>query len=508
MIAATEDRAPTPHPAGTLVFPTTATERSRVSRLHKAGGAVQLAPGIYAVGSTLTPVQLAEHHHHAIIARVWPGAVICDRTALAGARPCEGYVFLCQPELDRATDLALPGLVLSPRVGPGPLPGDMPLPHGLHLSGSVRQLIENVPGRGRPPTGKPSRAAGMQAVEDKMELEARTGGGGRIKAMLSQLDLVRGNFPPPAVEKVRERLAALLGTGMGVAPQSPRLAARLLGEPFDQHRLDLLSALVGRLSEVAPIPRPALGGRSRWAWEPFFEAYFSNFIEGTEFGVHEARRIAVDGEVPASRPQDAHDVAATYRIVSDPDLSRQVPTTAAELLELLQARHADLLASRPDKRPGQFKQHQNYAGGYAFAAPEAVPGTLRRGFDLIADVRDPFHRAVAMMLLLTEVHPFDDGNGRLARMMANAELSVAGQVRIVIPTNYRNDYLAGLVGVSNGAGQGQTLISVLDYAQRWTAAVDWSTFERADAQMTQVSAYVDAGIAERTGARLRMPSDS
>lgn len=57
-----------------------------------------------------------------------------------------------------------------------------------------------------------------------------------------------------------------------------------------------------------------------------------------------------------------------------------------------------------------------------------------------------------MMLLLTEVHPFDDGNGRVARILANAELST-GQVRIVIPSSYRNDYLAGLNGVSNRAGQ-------------------------------------------------------
>lgn len=77
-----------------------------------------------------------------------------------------------------------------------------------------------------------------------------------------------------------------------------------------------------------------------------------------------------------------------------------------------------------------------------------------------------------MMLLLTEAHPFDDGNGRIARILANVELSHAGQVRIIIPTRYRNDYLAGLNGVSNSAGQGQTLIAVLDFAQRWTASVD------------------------------------
>lgn len=89
--------------------------------------------------------------------------------------------------------------------------------------------------------------------------------------------------------------------------------------------------------------------------------------------------------------------------------------------------------------------------------------------------------------------------------MANAELTRAGQVRIVVPTSYRNNYLAGLVGVSNGAGRGQTLISVLEFAQRWTAAVDWTTYEEAHEQMDAANAYVDPGVAESTGRRLRMP---
>jgi Fic family protein len=238
---------------------------------------------------------------------------------------------------------------------------------------------------------------------------------------------------------------------------------------------------------------------------PFFESYFSNFIEGTQFGVEEARRIAIDGEVPAARPQDAHDIAATYRIASDPVLSKTVPTSGDQLLELLAERHSTLMAARDDKRPGQFKRIQNYAGGYAFVAPEMVRGTLLRGFDAIAPVTDPLQRAVAVMLLVTEAHPFDDGNGRIARLFANAELAVAGQVRIIIPTVYRNNYLAGLVGVSNGAGDGQTLHSVLDFAQRWTAMVDWSSYERANADLLSVNAYLDSGVAESSGVRLRLP---
>jgi hypothetical protein len=37
----------------------------------------------------------------------------------------------------------------------------------------------------------------------------------------------------------------------------------------------------------------------------------------------------------------------------------------------------------------------------------------------------PFKRAAFMLFLISEVHPFIDGNGRVARVMMNAEL-VAG----------------------------------------------------------------------------------
>jgi hypothetical protein len=132
-------------------------------------------------------------------------------------------------------------------------------------------------------------------------------------------------------------------------------------------------------------------------------------------------------------------------------------------------------------------------------------GTLRRGFDVFAGITDPFQRAVALMLLITECHPFEDGNGRIARMMANGALSAGGQVRIVIPTIYRNNYLAGLAGVSNRAGRGETLVSVLSFAQRWTAAVDWSSFDVSDATLRQLNVYMDPGLAETAGLRLRLP---
>jgi hypothetical protein len=424
---------------------------------------------------------------------------------MAGGQPYKGWMFIAHPDPQRTQDLQLPGLTVSVRVGPGALPGDMPVSDGLFLSGQARVLVENVSTAGRPAIGRPARQAGTTAVEDRIDEIARTGGAGRVQNVLAQLDVIASSLSANTVAFVRRRLVAVLGTVTSPPVTSQRLRARLAGQPYDVHRLEMFTRLADLLATTAPTPRPAIGPSSRWEWEAFFEAYFSNFIEGTEFGVEEARRIAVEGEVPAARPEDAHDVAATFRIAADPVLRSATPASSAELLDLLREQHRVLMAARTDKRPGEFKERQNYAGGYAFVSPELLVGTLRRGFDCFAGITDPFQRAVALMLLVTECHPFDDGNGRLARLLANGALSHAGQVRIVIPTVYRNNYLAGLAGVSNGAGRGETLVSVLDFAQRWTAAIDWSGFAAVDTVLRSLNAYMDSGLADSTGVRLRMP---
>ena len=484
----------------------TPANNGRLSRLTSAGQAFRAAKGLYVVGAGLPRADALKYHRFAVIAHAWPGAVLVDRTALAGGNPVDGWMFVAHPAPPRVTDLRLDGLSISVRVGPGPLPGDIAMPNGLYLSGQARKLIENVDRPGQPARGRPARQAGTSVVEDTIDEIARVGGAGQIAHVLSELDVIGGSFPAGPVDTVRSALAALLGTSQGKVPTSARLAARLAGEPFDEHRVGMLRDLVSVLNTTAPEPRPAVGPPERWQWEPFYEAYFSNYIEGTQFPVDVARSIAIDGVVPPARPADAHDIAATFRLVSDPAASALSPTSADEFIDVLRDQHATLMAARPDKCPGMFKTVPNYAGGYTFVDPELVLSTLRNGFDLLAGVADPLHRAVALMLLVTECHPFDDGNGRMARIVANAALSKAGQVRIIVPTVYRNNYLAGLSGVSNGNGKGETLIAVLDFAQRWTAAIDWSDYQRTSDVLESVHAYMDAGLADREGIKLRLPT--
>jgi len=49
---------------------------------------------------------------------------------------------------------------------------------------------------------------------------------------------------------------------------------------------------------------------------PFFETYFSNFIEGTEFELDEAVAVVYEGKQIPGRADDSHDLLGTYRVVA------------------------------------------------------------------------------------------------------------------------------------------------------------------------------------------------
>lgn len=46
--------------------------------------------------------------------------------------------------------------------------------------------------------------------------------------------------------------------------------------------------------------------------------------------------------------------------------------------------------------------------------------------------------------MVSEAHPFYLRNGRLSRIMMNAELVKADQTRIIVPTVFREDYILSL----------------------------------------------------------------
>lgn len=471
---------------------------SRVSRDLKEGRIRKLAPTIYTTNVTEAPESLVRRQLWQLASLVFPEAVITDRTAFEAGPSKDGSVFLAAA---KPRDVALPGVTLRAREGVGPLAGDTPF-LGLHMASRARAYLENIPAS-RARKGIARRLSRAE-LEERLEADLSTRGESYLNTLR---DGARKLAPSLRLVDEFQELDALIGTLLGTREarlHSEVATARAAGEPYDPKRIELFDRLHADLLKEAPAPRidPQRPGEELYL--PFFEAYFSNFIEGTEFEVDEAAEIVFDGRIPQDRPEDAHDVLGTYRVVADAAEMRRIPTRFDEFIDSLRARHARVMEGRPDKSPGIFKTTQNRAGDTVFVTPERVRGTLARGFELLRSLPDPFQRAVFMMFLVSEVHPFADGNGRVARIMMNAELVAAGERRIIVPTVFRTNYLTGLKALSHNAVT-RTLIRSLDFLQRYTLAIDFSTLGGAQPQLEATNAFRDAQQADAEGIRLVLP---
>jgi hypothetical protein len=162
------------------------------------------------------------------------------------------------------------------------------------------------------------------------------------------------------------------------------------------------------------------------------------------------------------------------------------------------------MQGRPEKAPGEFKDRANQVGSVIFVAPEDVYGTLIEGFRIYRRLSEPLHRAIFIVFLVSEVHPFADGNGRVARIMMNAELAAAGQVRVLIPIIYRSNYIQALRALSANAWP-EPIIKTLAFAQRYVAAVPWDDLQTALAVLKRTNSFVRPEEGDDKGIRLRIP---
>lgn len=474
----------------------------RPSRAVADGRARAIVRGVYTTDLHTPLPQLVRANVWELVGRLVPDALIVDRSA--GPVLFDGDVLFVVSD-QRSRDLVLPGLRVAVRRGHAPFDDDPLWMGGLRKSSVPRALAENL---------APSRA--RRGV-------ARTLRDDELATWVAQL---AQQYPADRLNRFRDRardIAAELGLTsrfallqdlfnavLGTKPtgRGGLLGATAHGHGWDVRRLARFTHLAERLADAALSPEPRqldVLNEAMVREQPFFEAYLSNLIEGTEFTVEEAVRIVYDRAVPVVRAADAHDVVSTYELISDPATGRHAAASGPELLEQLRRQHARLMAARPDQRPGQFKQEDNRVGSYRFVAPALVEGTLSRGVALRDQLFEPFARAVFIMFLVSEVHPFGDGNGRLARLAMNAELSASGQHRILVPLIVRNDYLNGLRRLSRD-GEPDLLVSVLLRAWQWSSQVDFSTLDSARHWLDLTNALIDAMDAERTGRHLVLPA--
>jgi Fic/DOC family len=490
-----------------LIFTATGDEAldRKVRRGHEAGKLTRIASGIY-LGPSSEPVEdTLRRNWFKIVGKLVPGGVATDRTGMdgqpwrdrsSGVPAGDAFVFMSAP---RTRDtIKLPGLVINIREGVGPVEGDIPY-LGAWLAGPVRKLLDNInPSRAR--TG-PSRTVGQIEVEKRLDSLCVTHGEGHLNEIR---DKARALAPLIDREKEFDVLNGMIATLLRTREAktlTPQGRARAQGHPFDPACIERLAGLVHCLQSRAPVTMlDADTTPERKTAGAFMEAYFSNFIEGTEFSIEEAVEIVFEGKMPEARPQDGHDVLGAYQQLVDLGGRSASVTDADAFIEEIQERHRRLMETRPSVKPGAFKTKPNQAGDTTFVDPSLVRGTLREGMTLFRSLTDPFSRSLFVHFLLSDVHPFNDGNGRLSRIMMTKELVGAGLSRIVIPTVYRGDYLDALRALSR---RGEPLIFVrsLEFCQRVSAACSAASVDGAIDAWARAYAFCENG----RHARLTMP---
>jgi hypothetical protein len=477
-------------------LPDTAAGTRRV----REGTLVRLGRGIYSDEVRKTPERIVQENWQELLGLTMPGAVVTDRSAFA-MRPVDGFLFVAA---DRARVLEFPGLTIVARAGEPAQPDDTPAGHGIFFASEQRGLIENLTAS-RAAGGRPPRTLTRPEFHDQVVHIASNRSQEQQRRILASVrEYGNAHNRQDDADSIDIFFEAARGDRPTVKSDSRSMQAARVGRPYDAHRVRRFRALAADFTELQPKVR-LMGTATQDHYLPFFDAYFSNFIEGTEFSVEDAADIALNGHISEERPEDAHDILGTYRILNDPQEMGLKLGSAKEFLETLTRRHAAIMEGRPTKRPGLFKERANRAGDTEFVDPAQVKGTLIEGWEILQQLETPFARAAFMMFLVSEVHPFDDGNGRLSRMMMNAELEQAGSTHVLIPTVLRLDYLSALSSLTHH-GRSDGLVTVLDFAQRYVAQMDFADFDYAVRLLDATKAFTDAAQAERTGVRLILPS--
>lgn len=456
---------------------------SAVAYAVRAGKARKLGARLYTKVMDGAPEEICRRNWAQIAAGYFPDSVIVGRTAIYFKPAEDGSVFL---SATHNRQVKLPGLWLRAQVGASPHANDMPfMGNRVYMSSRERAFLENVkPSRAR--AGATTRTLSRRELEDALQRYSSYD-----EAILNRLrDNARELSKQLALEDEYTELDKLIGTLLGTNDAklvSRQAAAAARGIPFDQARIDAFEELASRLL-ASGMPELKENDDEDISTLAFFESYFSNYIEGTDFTVDQAREIIFEGLVPQQRPQDAHDIVGTYRLVADPHERTRVPNDADHLIAILRSQHHQMLYERPEIGPGEWKRQNNHVGGRLFVDNRLVEGTLRESFRFYSSLPAGLARATYCLFVVSEVHPFADGNGRTARLLMNSELSAAGLQRIVITTRDRGDYMAALRGMTNNLNV-EAFIAIIVDLQRRSAGVCFKSLQQARAQLETQGAF-------------------
>ena len=453
------------------------TASQRLLRLAKQGKLRPLYRGIYTSNFHSEPASIVQRNWSNIVSYLLPGAVLSYRSGF-DTTPRNEVVYVSRETGRRKFEL--PGLTIHCALGKehqpiltASRPGAQDVPYlQFYVPSPARAFLENLVVDKR----LSERQLQRNELEERLEKLLVLRGAKALNGLRDDAREVADKLNLHSEFNVLNKIVgALLNTHPAHVLSSELAKARAHGMPYDPQRIALFERMVSQLNNqvFAEIEEPTCNSKSRELFA-FIESYFSNYIEGTTFTVAEAQSIIFDGKLISNRTQDSHDVKGTFDAALLEPFRSTPPKTGEDLLTWLRQAHALVMRSRPDKHPGEWKTEANQAGNTLFVLPELVPETLRRAWSMLPLLKQPMQRALFAMMVVGEIHPFTDGNGRTSRLLMNALLSEHNECRIVIPTLFREDYLLSIKAISH-QGDATAYIRAMRIAQLWTSQLQYDT---------------------------------
>lgn len=471
-----------------LIFCRDKPHAKQLSRLAKNNQIRRIYHGVYTDNLHDPLTTIIQRYWMQIVAHIVPAGILGFRTAID-----------LKPVLYRDTSIVFvvasytktvryTGLTIKILKGNNQCYFEQVLPN-LARSNVARSLLENLTSIRRA-AYRGVKTIGEQGVEDYLVniMRVQEEHLNQIRDQAKKIAEVLGY--QSEYKKLNQLISALLSTRSQQVLKNARTKVLVKKQPYDANRLDLFYQYYYYLKRCQFQQRQYTFSTLSFRNISFFESYFSNFIEGTEFIIDEAEDIVFLNKKIIHRHADSHDVLSHFYLANDFFEMSKTPTTAQALIEILKSRHHFLMKERPEKNPGEFKTRANKAGNTYFVEPKEVVGTLIQGFDIYQWLAPGMPRALFMQFLISEIHPFEDGNGRLARVMMNAELVQAGFFKMIIPTVQLENYLNGLRRASRDH-YFQTFCKVLDQAQAYVQSISWDDY-------TQVREKIEQDQADKT----------
>jgi len=220
--------------------------------------------------------------------------------------------------------------------------------------------------------------------------------------------------------------------------------------------------------------------------------YNSNAIENSTLTLKETEQILLDLEVSRKvTVREVYEAKNLGRVIEFKKIKSQDQELSIELMFLL---HKMLLSGINDTIAGRFRQGNEYVriGTFIAIPPEHIE---RRMKEILVEYSSNFssyflEKIARFHLDFETIHPFNDGNGRLGRVLINYQLLRLGFPRIIIRQKdkqtyyqsfevYRNDKKTKLMENTLSLAlmeslhkriaylKGETIVSLPDYIRRY-----------------------------------------